>query len=66
MTAELANKYAKFNPLKAIKSCRKRCDKLLNKVGEKLLSLCKGYDIQIANGKFPGPFLGNFTQQKCV
>ena len=58
---ELADKYVNSIPSKLIKSCRKSCDKLLNKVGEKLLSLCKAYDIQIANGRFPGDFLGNFT-----
>ena len=33
----------------------------MNKVGEQLLTLCKSYDLQIANGRSQGDFLGNYT-----
>ena len=48
-------------PSLLIKNPRKSCDKIMNKVGEQLLTLCKSYDLQIANGRSQGDFLGNFT-----
>ena len=44
-----------------IKNPRKSCDKIMNKIGEHILGLCKSYDLQIANGRSQGDFLGNFT-----
>ena len=38
---ELVDRYVNSIPSNLIKSCRKSCDKQLNKVGEKILSLCK-------------------------
>ena len=31
------------------------------KIGEKIINLCKSYDMQIGNGRMKGDFLGNFT-----
>ena len=56
-----SDRYVDAIPSTLIKSPRKSCDKILNKVGEKLLLLCKSYDMQIANGRTHGDFLGNFT-----
>ena len=36
-------------------------DKQTCKVGEKIIGMCKSYDMQIANGRAKGDFLGNFT-----
>ena len=55
------DRYMDAVPSKLLKVPRKSCDKILNKVGEKVLSLCKSYDLQIANGRSHGDFLGNFT-----
>ena len=40
---------------------RRNCDEQTNKIGEKIIHLCKSYDMQIANGRMRGDFLGNFT-----
>ena len=48
---ETVDKHVNSIPSNLIKSCRKSCDKLLNKVGENILTLCKSYDFQIANGR---------------
>ena len=40
-------------------SQRKNCDKSTNSNGMKLLNLCKGFEMQIANGRFTGDFWGN-------
>ena len=55
------DRYLDNIPSFLVKSPRKRCDKIMNKVGEKLLFLCKSYDLQIANGRSQGDFLGNYT-----
>ena len=44
-----------------IETIRRNGDKTKCITGEKIIQLCKSYDIQIANGRFPGDFLGNFT-----
>ena len=54
----------KFNiapPRTCLETPRRNCDKQLNKIGEKLLQICKSYDMQIANGRTRGDFIGNFT-----
>ena len=40
---------------------RNNCDTTQNKKGMKLIELCKSYEMQIANGRFPGDYWGNFT-----
>ena len=40
---------------------RRNCDKETNNIGENVIHLCKSYDMQIANGRMRGDFLGNFT-----
>ena len=44
-----------------LESSRRNCDKVKCTVGDKIIHLCKSYDMQIANGRMPGDFLGNFT-----
>ena len=44
-----------------IESPRRNCDKVKCKVGEKIIQLCKSYDLQVGNGRLPGDCLGNFT-----
>ena len=45
----------------ASETTRRNCDKVKCRVGEKIIHLCKSYDLQIANGRFPGDLFGNFT-----
>ena len=40
---------------------RRNCDKETNNIGENVIHLCKSYDMQIANGRMRGDFLGTFT-----
>ena len=40
---------------------RNNCDTTQNKKGMKLIELCKSYEMQIGNGRFPGDYWGNFT-----
>ena len=40
---------------------RRNCDEQTNKIGEKIIHLCKSYDMQIANGRMRGDLLGNFN-----
>ena len=42
-------------------SQRNNCDTIQNKNGMKLIELYKSYEMQIANGRFPGDYCGNFT-----
>ena len=50
------------HPTRVVKeSQRKNCDKSTNSNGIKLLNLCKGFELQVANGRFTGDFCGNFT-----
>ena len=37
---------------------RRNCDKEINNIGENVIHLCKSYDMQIANGRMRGDFLG--------
>ena len=43
---------------------RRNCNSEKCIVGEKIINLCKSYDMQIANGRLCGDFLGNFTHNK--
>ena len=40
---------------------RRNCDKVKCNIGNKIINMCKSYDMQIANGRLSGDFLGNFT-----
>ena len=42
-------------------SYRNNCDNQTCKVGKKIVQMCKSYDMQIANGRMRGDFMGNFT-----
>ena len=35
---------------------RDNCNTIQNKKGMKLIELCKSYEMQIANGRFPGDY----------
>ena len=37
------------------------CDNIINNFGKKLLSICKAFDLIVANGRCPGDMIGNFT-----
>ena len=39
----------------------RNCDSEKCIAGEKIINLCKSYDMQITNGRLCGDFLGNFT-----
>ena len=40
---------------------RGNCDCVINSHGEKIIKLCKSYDLRILNGRTKGDVLGNFT-----
>ena len=50
-----------FIPRELIPSKRKNCDRGINQMGEKLIDLCKGHDLQILNGRKTGDLEGKFT-----
>ena len=43
---------------------RRKCDGEKCIVEEKIINLCKSYDMQIANGRLCGDSLGNFAHNK--
>ena len=45
----------------AAPSSRSSCDHITNSYGRKLHSLCKSFNLIVANGRAPGDRLGNFT-----
>ena len=51
-----------FTYRKMPQSPRRNCDKNKPcKIGEKIIQLCKSYDMQIGNGRTKGDFMGNYT-----
>ena len=48
-------------PRDSIPTDRRNCDKCINPMGEKLLDLCKGHDLQLLNGRMSGDSQGAFT-----
>ena len=48
-------------PREIIPSERRNCDKTSNQLGERLIDLCKGCDLQILNGRLRGDSDGAFT-----
>ena len=40
---------------------RRNCDKILNSHGEKIIHICKTFDLKILNGRTRGDPIGNFT-----
>ena len=49
-------------PIRCVRETqRNNCDTVQNKKGLKLIELCKSYEMQIASGRFPGDYWGNFT-----
>ena len=48
-------------PRESIPIDRKNCDKGVNAMGEKLLDLCRGHDLQLLNGRMNGDTHGAFT-----
>ena len=48
-------------PRECIPTSRKNCDKVTNPMGEKLIDLCKGHDLQLLNGRTSGDTQGAFT-----
>ena len=48
-------------PRELIPSKRRNCDKKVNPMGEKLIDLCKGHDLQIVNERMTGDSLGVCT-----
>ena len=48
-------------PRDLVPTDRRNCDKSTNSMGEKLLDLCKGHDLQLLNGRMNGDSQGAFT-----
>ena len=48
-------------PRECIPVKRKNCDKVTNSMGEKLVDLCRGHDLQLLNGRMSGDSHGAFT-----